>query len=486
VLVANRGEIAVRVIRACRDLGLRAVAVHSPADRSALHVALADEAHPLPGDPPADGYLNIPVLIAIGRSAGVDAVHPGYGFLAENPDFARACEQGGLAFVGPPSDVLAVCGDKARTRERVAAAGVPVLAGTGPLADTELSAAAEGVGFPLLIKAAGGGGGKGIHLVRGAGDLHEAARIARGEAKAAFGDERIYLERWLPGARHVEVQVLADRTGRVLALGERDCSVQRRHQKLIEETPAPGLPPALRTRMQEAAVAAAVAIGYVGAGTVEFLVSGGEFYFLEVNARLQVEHTVTELVTGIDLVAEQLRIARDGAMGVRDVPVPRGHAIECRISAEDPHDGFLPSLGRVEEVLEPGGPGVRVDSSLIPGLLVTRHYDPLLAKVITWGPSRETALARMRRALEEMAVAGIATTIPFHLWALADPEFLAGRHTTGFIARWEARPQGRYGRVAIVAVAAAAYLEAQEMRVPEAAPPGRWLRAAREEGLRDG
>ena len=488
MLVANRGEIAVRVIRACRDLGLRAVAVFSPADRGAAHVTMADEAHALPGDVPAESYLNIAALIQIARAARAAAVHPGYGFLAENAVFARACERAGLVFVGPPADVLAICGDKARTRERVAAAGVPVLPGTGTVRDDALVGEAARIGVPLLIKAAGGGGGKGIHLVRTEADLLEAARIARGEAQAAFGDDRIYLERWLPGARHVEVQVLADRTGRVLALGERDCSVQRRHQKLIEETPAPGLDADLRRRMLEAAVAGATAIGYVGAGTVEFLVDARTFFFLEVNARLQVEHPVTELVTGIDLVAEQLRIAGGGEMSIIDPPVPRGHAIECRISAEDPHEGFLPSVGRIEDVVEPGGPGVRVDSAIVPGLEVTRHYDPLLAKVITWGPSREVAIARMRRALEETAVAGVATTIPFHLWALGDAEFAAAAHTTAFVTRWEAsHPQGRHEGEAIIAAAAFAHLQAQRTGRPTVQPPTAtrlWVRAAREEGMR--
>ena len=488
MLVANRGEIAVRVIRACRDLGLRAVAVFSPADRAAGHVTMADEAYPLPGDTPAESYLNGGALINIARAAGASAVHPGYGFLAENPAFARACERAGLVFVGPPSDVLAVCGDKARTRERVAASGVPVLPGTGAISDKALAAAAAAIGMPLLIKAVGGGGGKGIHLVREEADLLEAARIARGEAQAAFGDDRIYLERWLPDARHIEVQILADRTGCVVALGERDCSVQRRHQKLIEETPAPGLDADLRDRMLEAAVAGAQAIGYVSAGTVEFLVKAREFYFLEVNARLQVEHPVTEVVTGIDLVVEQLRIARGGTMSVRDAPVPRGHALECRISAEDPHAGFLPSVGRIQDVVEPGGPGIRVDSAIVPGLEVTRHYDPLLAKVIAWGPSREVAVARMRRALEEMAVAGVATTIPFHLWALADAEFAAAAHTTAFVTRWEAsQPQGRHEREAIIAAAVSAYLDAQRTGRPTVQPPTAtrlWVRAAREEGMR--
>jgi len=475
----------VRIIRACRDLGLRAVAVYSPVDRHAPHVRLADEAHPLPGDPLADSYLNAGALIDIAQSARVHALHPGYGFLAENAAFARACEAAGVVFVGPPADVLAACGDKAQTRDRLAAAGVPVLPGTGPLADREIAAAAAELGFPLLIKAAGGGGGKGIHLVGARHELDNSVRIARGEAKAAFGDDRIYLERWLGDARHVEVQILADRRGAIVALGERDCSVQRRHQKLIEETPAGGLDRDVRGRLLEAAVAGAKAIGYVNAGTFEFLVKGSDFFFLEVNARLQVEHPITEAVTGLDLVAEQLRISQGGALSIAESPVPRGHAIECRISAEDPHEAFLPSIGRIEAVVEPSGPGVRVDSGMLPGLEVTRHYDPLLAKVITWGMTREDAITRMRRALSEMAVAGIATTLPFHLWALGDSEFASSRHTTGFVSRWETRVQGRHELEAVIAAAAAAFQEEQELRLPHAPAPRRWINAAREEGLRD-
>ncbi len=485
MLVANRGEIAVRVIRTCRELGVRSVAVYSPVDHAAAHVQLADAAYPLPGDPPAESYLNIAALIGTAKAAGVTAVHPGYGFLAENPAFAQACADTDLCFIGPPPAVLAVCGDKARTRERIAASGVPVLPGTGPLPDAEVAAAARRVGFPLLIKAAGGGGGKGIHLVRSAEELRDAVRIARGEAVAAFGDDRIYLERWLSGARHVEVQVLGDRTGRVAALGERDCSVQRRHQKLIEETPAPGLEAGVRARILEAAAAGARAVGYVNAGTVEFLVNGNNFYFLEVNARLQVEHPVTEMVTGIDLVAEQIRIARDGAMSIPEPVVPRGHAIECRISAEDPHEGFAPSIGQIEDVVLPSGLGVRVDSAMAARMPVTRHYDPLLAKVIAWAPDRETAIARMRRALSELAVAGVATTLPFHLWALTDPEFATARHTTAFVSRWGSRASERYERLAVMAAAIREHLEAQTMRSPEVSAP-RWIRAAREEGLRNG
>jgi acetyl/propionyl-CoA carboxylase alpha subunit len=464
---------------------LRVACVYSPVDRSAPHVRLADAAVPLPGDAPADSYLNIAALLEAARAAGARAVHPGYGFLAENPAFADAVSAADLVYIGPTADVLRICGNKAQTRESVSAAGVPVLPGTGVVSDGQLAGEAAQVGFPLLIKAVGGGGGKGIHLVRAFGELHDALRLARGEAHAAFGDDRVYLERWLPGARHVEVQVLADATGRVVALGERDCSVQRRHQKLIEETPAPGLTSTLRARLLEAAEAGARAVGYRSAGTFEFLVDGEAFYFLEVNARLQVEHPVTEMVTGQDLVVEQLRIALEGRMRVPERIVPAGHAIEARISAEDPHEDFFPSAGRIDGVLHPGGPGIRVDSALEAGVEVTRHYDPLLGKVIAWGGTREEAVARLHRALSETAISGVPTTIPFHLWALEDEEFLAARHTTGFVQRWEARARGRHERLAVIAAAAAEHLARQVPRVPAAGPSRGWLEAARAEGLRD-
>lgn len=460
--------------------------MYAPVDRRALHVHHADRAFPLPGDAPHDSYLNIPALLEIARRAGATAVHPGYGFLAEDPAFGRACLEAGLRFVGPPPDVLALCGDKARTRVAMAAAGVPVLPGTGPVDDREVESAAARLGFPLLIKAAGGGGGKGIHLVREARQLLPAVRLARGEARQAFGDDRIYLERWLDRAQHVEVQILGDPSGRVLALGDRACSVQRRHQKLIEEAPAPGLDAGLRDRLIAAAVAGARAIGYVNAGTWEFLVCGGDFYFLEVNARLQVEHPVTEMITGVDLVAAQLHIALDGRSQVDPAQVrPTGHAIECRISAEDPHEGFLPSSGRIEGVMEPGGAGVRVDGAVRAPMDVTRHYDPLLAKVITWAPFRPEAIARMRRAIAETAIAGIPTTVPFHLWALADPAFVSGDYDTGLVARWEERhPDAALERTAVLAAVAALAVPQPLPRLPALPAHGAWRRAARTEALR--
>jgi len=483
VLIANRGEIAVRIVRSCHELGFRAVAVYSPVDRRARHVILSDEAYALPGNEPAASYLNSAALLEIARRARVNAVHPGYGFLSENPAFAAACQESGVTFVGPPSSVLAECGDKARTRERLVQAGVPVLPGTNAVSDEDARAAAARVGFPLLIKASGGGGGKGIHLVRSAGELPSMLRLARGEARTAFGDDRVYLERWLPDARHIEVQILADTHGRIAAVGERDCSVQRRHQKLIEETPAPGLTPSMQRRLLQAAETGARKLGYVNAGTFEFLVQGDEYYFLEVNARLQVEHPVTELVTGMDLVVQQFRIARREALSI-EVPIsPRGHAIECRISAEDPHEGFLPSTGTVGGLAEPGGPGIRVDSALSPGMEVTRYYDPLLAKVIAWGTTRGEALARMRQALLETAVGGIATTVPFHLWALNDPAFVAGNHDTRFVRGWDERePRGDL-IPAVLAAAAFEQAEGRRLRFPPDTRNGGWRRAAKDESV---
>jgi acetyl-CoA carboxylase biotin carboxylase subunit len=483
VLVANRGEIALRVIRTCRRLGLRTAAVYSDADRTALHVRAADEAYRVGPAPAADSYLDIDAILAAARRAGADAVHPGYGFLAEKGEFAAACQRAGLVFVGPPVQALARCGDKAETRRAVRAAGVPVLPGTDPVDDGAAAAAAAQIGVPLLIKAAAGGGGKGIHLVRGLQDLPGALRLARGEAQAAFGDRRVYLERWVEQGRHVEVQIAADARGTVIHLGERECSIQRRHQKVIEEAPSPALTTELREAMGRAAVTAARAVGYQNAGTVEFLVTGSEFYFLEINARLQVEHPVTECVTGVDLVAWQLALAAGEPLPLRQEDVaPRGHAIECRISAEDTEAGFLPWAGRVGEVLLPGGPGVRVDGALAPGMEVTRFYDPLLAKVITWGGTREDAISRMLAALREMVVTGVPTTIPFHLWALRHPAFRAGAYSTRFVEEEWPRRAAAGPALAALAAAVLAYRRDRSPLLP-AQTPGAWARAARQEAL---
>ena len=486
LLIANRGEIAVRVIRACRDLGITPLAVYAPIDANAPHVRLADDALPLPGDTPAQSYLNVRSLIELTRRANADAIHPGYGFLAENPAFAAACAAAGITFVGPPAEILERCGDKAASRAAVAAAGVPILQGTGAIANDDAPRAAEAIGFPLLIKAAAGGGGKGIHLVRSADELERAVALARGEAQGAFGDDRVYLERWIDGPRHVEVQILTGSDGRTVHLGERACSVQRRHQKLIEEAPAPGLSPRLRQTLGEAAVAVARALGYRNAGTIEFLIDGEDFFFMEVNARIQVEHPVTEMITGIDLVAAQLAIAQGEPLPItQDEVQGTGAAIECRISAEDPHSGFLPRLGVIDGAREPAGPGIRVDSGLWVGQVVSRHFDPLLSKVIAWAPARDAAIRRMRRALAEYVISGVDTTIPFHLWALDHPEFAAGRYDVRFADAWGHGPTSeQVTEIAMLAAAAWAYrnLETPTLPVDGAAPA--WVAAAREEGVR--
>ncbi len=488
LLIANRGEIAVRIIRACRDLGMAPLAAYAPVDAGAPHVRLADEAFPLPGDTPAESYLNISLLIDIARRASADAIHPGYGFLAENPAFAAACEDVGLAFVGPPAAVLRRCGDKAAARAAAASAGVPVLQGTGSVGDDEVDQAARATGFPLLIKAVGGGGGKGIHLVRTPSELPAALRLARGEAQTAFGDPRVYLERWLERPRHVEVQIVADAAGGVIHLGERACSVQRRHQKLIEEAPAPGLAQALREALASAAVRVARALDYRNAGTIEFLVDGGEFFFMEVNARIQVEHPVTETVTGVDLVAAQLAVAGGQPLSLLQEDVRwAGHAIECRISAEDPHSGFLPSLGGIDGAIEPAGPGIRVDSGVYVGQTVSRHFDPLLSKVIAGAPTRDAAIARMRRALSEYAISGVETTIPFHVWALDQPDFVGGSYDVRFADGWRDGPASADAeRLAVLAAAAWFHQRALGPALATDGAAPKWMAAAREESLREG
>jgi len=439
VLIANRGEIAIRVIRACRELGISPVAVYSQADRHALHVQMADEAY-LIGPPPAtESYLVIDRLIDAALTAGAEAIHPGYGFLAENADFARACEQQGLIFIGPPSDAIALMGDKTAARRAMQAAGVPVVPGIDHFLqdDEEAQRVIATMGYPVMIKAALGGGGKGMRLVRDERELAEALRAARSEARSSFGDPAIYIEKYIPSPRHVEIQVLADAHGHIIHLGERECSLQRRHQKVVEEAPSPMMTAELRARMGEAAVRAAQAADYRNAGTVEFLVDAtGHFYFLEMNTRLQVEHPVTEMVTGLDLVQAQLRIAADEPLPWRqDDIVLRGAAIECRIYAEDPAYNFRPSPGRITALQAPAGPWVRDERGVFAGGEVSPYYDPMISKLVVWGASRPEAIARMRRALDEYVIAGIRTTIPFHRWLMDDEEFMAGRLDTGFIER---------------------------------------------------
>ncbi len=500
VLVANRGEIAVRVIRACRDLGLATVAVYSECDRPALHVRLADEAWPVGPNPPRDSYLKIDTLIDVARRSGADAVHPGYGFLAENEDFARACRDAGLTFIGPTPEAIELMGSKTAARRAAIAAGVPVVPGTespigDDVADAEVRRIAEGIGYPLMLKAVAGGGGKGMRMVAQPDDLASALRAARSEAGSAFGDSAVYLERRLLTPRHIEVQLLGDHHGTVVACVERECSIQRRHQKVIEESPSLAITPEVRRRLTGAAVAVARQVGYTNAGTIEFLLDAdGAFYFLEMNTRLQVEHPITEMVTGVDLVQWQIRIARGERLTLdpEALLVPRGHAIECRIYAEDPDHGFLPSPGRIVRLRVPQGPGVRDDSGATEGLEVPIYYDPLVSKLVTWGDDRAHAIARMRRALAEYEVVGIRTTIPFFEWVLGDPDFLAARFDTTFIDRALAARQGAPFQTAtaaeedLAAMAAALHVV---LRAPAPSaellnPPSRWRDQARIEGVR--
>ncbi len=440
VLIANRGEIAVRIIRACRELGLRTVAIYSDVDRDAMHVRYATEAYHVGAPPARDSYLRIDRILDIARRCGADAIHPGYGFLAERPEFAQACLDEGIAFIGPPPSAIGAMGDKVTARQTVERAGVPVVPGTElDLPDEDLGHAAGLVGFPLLIKATAGGGGKGMRRVDTPEDFENALHSARREAAAAFGDGAVYLEKLIEGARHIEIQILADTHGNVIHLGERECSIQRRHQKLLEEAPSPFVITMgelnLRERMGAVAVKAAEAVNYVNAGTIEFLVDKeGHFYFLEMNTRLQVEHPVTELVTGLDLVKEQIRIARGRRLsrGQDEIQLV-GHAVECRINAEDPYNNFMPSTGIITATRSPNGPGVRVDSGITAGDEITPYYDPMIAKLICWGETRPEALLRMRRALSEYRIMGVKTTIPFHQNLLESTRFLAGQFDTSFV-----------------------------------------------------
>ena len=437
LLIANRGEIALRILRSCRELGISTVAVHSTVDRNALHVQLADEAVCVGEAPSSRSYLNIPNILAAATSRGADAIHPGYGFLAESAAFAEICRDHGLTFVGPSPEAILAMGDKSTAKRTMQKVGVPTIPGSeGLLESAEAAAAlAQSMGFPVMIKATAGGGGRGMRLVPSADQLEALFKAAQGEAEAAFGNPGLYMEKFIDRPRHVEVQVLADRFGNVVHLGERDCSIQRRHQKLLEEAPSPGLDPVVRARMGEAAAAAARTIGYEGAGTVEFLLDRtGAFYFMEMNTRIQVEHPVTEMVTGLDLIAEQLRIAGGEPISVAQQDVRlQGHAIECRINAEDPRQNFRPSPGKITGWLPPGGPGVRVDSHVYTGYEIPPFYDSLIGKLIVWAPTREMALRRMRRALSEWAVTGIPTTIEFHLALLDRPEFQRGEVYTKFV-----------------------------------------------------
>jgi acetyl-CoA carboxylase biotin carboxylase subunit len=439
ILVANRGEIAVRVIRACHELGISAVAVFSEADRAALHVLRADEAYPVGPAPAPESYLNPDRILEAARRAGADAIHPGYGFLSENANFALACKQSGIKFIGPSASAIEAMGSKTRARQNMERAGVPFVPGSsqGLSSLTEAREMAAQLGYPVMLKAAAGGGGKGMRLVEEDSGLASAFDAARSEALRAFGDEEVYLEKAIVDPRHIEMQVLADEDGNTVYLGERDCSVQRRHQKVVEEAPSPAVTPEMRRQMGEIAVRAAQAVGYSNAGTIEFLSDGeGNFYFLEMNTRLQVEHPVTELVTGLDLVALQIRIAAGERLPFRQEDIEiRGHAIECRVYAEDPENNYFPSPGKISSLLEPSGPGVRLDSGIYAGWNVPVEYDPLLAKLIAYGATREQAMSRLRRALQEYAIGGIKTNLSLFRRILENEEFLAGKANTGLLTR---------------------------------------------------
>ena len=500
ILVANRGEIAVRIIRACRDMGISTVAVYSECDRTALHVRMSDDAFAIGGNAPRESYLRIDAIIDAARRAGADAVHPGYGFLAENQDFASACRDAGLTFIGPTPEAIALMGSKTAARQAAIRAGVSVVPGTEqPLdervSDNEVLTLAERIGYPLMLKAAAGGGGKGMRMVASPEDLPAALRAARSEAGSAFGDSAIYLERRLLKPRHIEVQLLGDHHGTILPFVERECSLQRRHQKIVEESPSMVVSPELRRSITTAAAAVARTVNYTNAGTIEFLLDeDGSFYFLEMNTRLQVEHPITEMVTGVDLVEWQIRIARGEKLTLNPDSLlePRGHAIECRIYAEDPDSNFMPSPGRIVGLRVPHGPGVRDDSGTYEGGEVPIYYDPMISKLVTWGESRAHAMARMKRALSEYEVLGIKTTIPFFQWVLDDEDFVAARFDTGFIDRALSARNGRplrepsedHRELAVIAAALSRVVKGQSLQPGNgrSAPPlapSRWKTEAR-------
>jgi acetyl-CoA carboxylase, biotin carboxylase subunit len=500
VLIANRGEIAVRILRALREMEIRGAVVYSEPDRLGLPVLLADEAYPIGPAPSRDSYLRGEAIVQLAREIGADAIHPGYGFLSERAGFARLCRDAGITFIGPSPEAIDAMGSKVESRRLMIAAGVPVVpGGKDPLPDLDAAAAAaDHIGYPVMLKAAAGGGGKGMRMVAAAAELAGAYRAARSEAAASFGDDSVYLEKLLDNPRHVEIQVLGDLHGRVVSLGERECSLQRRHQKVVEEAPSPVVTPELRRRMGEAAVRAASAVGYSNAGTCEFLLDrDGSFYFLEMNTRLQVEHPVTELVTGIDLVQAQIRVAEGEPLGPElDGVQPRGHAVEVRLYAEDPYQRFAPSPGKIRILRWPDGPGVRVDSGVYEGSEVSIHYDPLLAKLIVWAADRERALERLGRALAELRVEGIRTTAPLFRALLADADFRAGNLDIGLLDRklaaGELRPStgGAADDLPLIAAALAHHERAHQTAAgatsPSACRRSRWGDAGRLGAMRGG
>ncbi len=497
ILIANRGEIAVRVIRACREMGIQSVAVYSDVDRAALHVRKADEAYHLVPAVAAESYLNIPKILAAAKRSGADAIHPGYGFLSENPRFAHACGEAGVKFIGPTAASMEMMGSKTRARQHMERAGVPFVPGTsrGVESVEEAAQVSEKIGYPVMLKAAAGGGGKGMRLVHSEDQLRSALESARSEAQRAFGDSEVYIEKAIINPRHIEMQVLADERGNTVYLGERECSIQRRHQKVLEESPSPIVDAEMRRRMGEVAVRVAQAAGYTNAGTIEFLVDQQKnFYFLEMNTRLQVEHPVTELTTGLDLVHLQIRIAAGEKLPFRQEDVLiRGHAIECRIYAEDPDNNYFPSPGKITLLLLPSGPGIRRDSGMYEGWTVPIDYDPLLAKLIGYGTDREQAAARLVRALNEYFVGGIKTNISLFRRILKDAEFRAGKLDTGYLDRLLARPEadaardGNAEQVAAIAAGVFAVLDpgtGSEVNGAGTEQVSNWKRVGRSEALK--
>lgn len=475
LLIANRGEIAIRILRACNELGIKTVAVFSDADRNALHVRYANEAYHI-GPPPArDSYLQIEKIIDVAKRSGAQAIHPGYGFLAERAEFAQACIDNGLVFVGPPPHAIRVMGDKQQARQAAKAAGVPVVPGTEPgLNNDELIAAGAEIGFPLLVKATAGGGGKGMRPVYDLASLPDAINAARREAGAAFGDDTVYLEKMISDGRHIEIQILADMHGNVISLGERECSLQRRHQKVIEECPSFVVDENLRSRMGEVAVAAARAVNYVSAGTIEFLLDKNKnFYFLEMNTRLQVEHPVTELVTGVDIVQEMLRIARGRKLRFKQEDiVMKGWAIECRINAEDPYNNYMPSTGKITMSRVATGPGVRVDTAVYPGFEITPYYDSMIGKLICYGETRAEAILRMRRALAEYRIMGVQTNLPFHQHMMESPSFWTGQFDTKFVEERFSMNDQAAPREMEAAIMAALVAHRQSQQASQMVAPG--------------
>ncbi len=468
VLVANRGEIAVRVTRTLHEMGIASVAIYSEVDRAALHVRMADEAYLVGPAPASESYLRIDKVLDVAKKSGCDAIHPGYGFLSENAEFADACERAGITFIGPPASAMRAMGSKTAARAKMAEAGVPIVPGATCSTTDEAVAAATKIGFPVMLKASAGGGGKGMRLVNEASEMASAWERARSEAKKFFGDDTVYLEKALIKPRHVEIQVLGDRDGNMVHVFERDCSIQRRNQKVVEETPSPAASRELVARMGAIAVQGAKAVGYHSAGTFEFLLADdGSFYFLEMNTRLQVEHPVTELVSGHDLVREMVNIAQGEKLHFTQTDlVSRGAAIQCRIYAEDPSNGFLPSPGRIESLVVPAGPGIRDDGGAYPGCDISSYYDPLISKLCVWAPTRERAVARMRRALSEYIVTGIRTNLAFHEKLFQHPDFVAGNYDTGFIERhkelllgYPLVPEADREKVAVAVAIAAARME---------------------------